>query len=91
MVEMILALLAGAGWMGWYAERLRRINAERMAGTHFSAVVPKPRDPEPPAEERALAAAKKDAHDEVVERLMMDGISEKEARRMLRYADGNVG
>ena len=91
MTTLLLALLAGAGWMGYYAERQRRINAEKMAGTHFATVVPKPREPEPPAEERALKAAATEARDEVVERLMQGGFSEKEAHRMLRAADGNVG
>ena len=88
---LALALLAGSGWMGWYLERQRRIHAEKLSGTYFGAVVPRPRDPEPPAEERALQAAKQDAESETVRRLMQGtGVSEKEAWRMIRAADGNV-
>lgn len=91
MLALILALLAGSGWMGWYVERQRRIHAERLSGTYFGAVVPRPRDPEPPAEERALAAAKVEAEDETATRLMQGlGISRREADRMIRVAEGNA-
>lgn len=91
MTTLLLALLAGSGWMGWYVERQRRIHAERLSGTYFGAVVPRPRDPEPPAEERALQAAKIEAEDETAQRLMQGlGISRREADRMIRVAEGNA-
>lgn len=90
MTTLILALLAGAGLTGWYLERARRIHAEKLSGTYFGAVLPRPRDPEPDAETRALRAAAGEAKDEVVERLKQGGFSEKEAYRLLRVADGNA-
>lgn len=87
-LAVTLALLAGLGWGAYYVERERRIHAEKLSGTYFGAVLPRPRDPEPPAEQRALAAAARDAEAETVQRLMMDGISEREAKRMLRVAEG---
>ena len=88
MTTVTLALLAGSGWMAYFVERARRIHAEKLSGTYFGAVLPKPRDAAPPAEERALAAAKRDAEAETVRRLMQDGISEREARRLIRAAEG---
>lgn len=88
MVTLLLALLAGSGWMAYFVERQRRIHSEKLSGTYFGAVVPRPRDPEPDAETRALAAAKQDAESETVERLRQGGFSEREARRMLRAAEG---
>ena len=91
MLTAILALLAGAGLAWGFTERARRIHAEKLSGTYFGAVVPRPRDPEPDAETRALQAAKQDAESETVRRLMQGtGVSEKEAWRMIRAADGNV-
>lgn len=87
MTTLFLALLAGFGLAGWWLERDRRIHAERLSGTYLG-VTPRPREPEPPAEERALAAAKQDAEAETVGRLMQGGFSEKEARRMIRHAEG---
>ena len=90
MTTLLLALLAGLGWGAYYVERQRRIHSERLSGTYFGAVLPKPRDAAPPAEERALAAAKQDAEAETVRRLMQDGISEREAKRLIRAAEGNA-
>ena len=89
MTTLLLALLAGSGWMAYVVERQRRIQAEKLSGTYFGAVLPKPRDPEPDAESRALAAAKQDAESEVVTRLQQGlNISAREAHALLRKVDG---